>query len=137
MKWLRLLNLFLLLQSIRVFAGADPCHKSTEGTDFWFGFMEGRHTFQYEPSCDITLSSGYTCTYSIYIGKSTTPAYTGTVLPNTPMPVHLDWTQVEAIGSESVEEKAIHLVSDNPLNVYALNYSINAPEVAIIYPTES
>ena len=137
MRWPRILFLFLILQSVNAFAGADPCHKSTEGTDFWFGFMEGRHTFQYEPSCDITLSSGYTCTYSIYIGKSTTPAYTGTVVPDTPMPVHLEWSQVEAIGSESVEEKAIHLVSDNPLNVYALNYSINAPEVAMIYPTES
>lgn len=137
MRWSRFIFLFLILQTINVFAGGDPCHKSTEGTDFWFGFMEGRKTIQYAPSCDITLSSSYTCNYSIFIGKSTTASYTGTVLPDSPMPVHLEWTQVEAIGSESIEEKAIHLISDNPLNVYALNYSVNAPEVSMIYPTES
>ena len=32
---------------------------------------------------------------------------------------------------------AIHLVSDNPLNVYAFNWSPNSSDVAVIYPTES
>ena len=114
----------------------DACRKSTEGTDFWFGFMEGRN-YQVGHYNEITLSSTYNCTYKIYIGKSLTPSYSGSVSPNIPQKVTIDWTLVEATGSEAIQERAIHLVSDNPVNVYALNWSDSSSEVALIYPTKS
>ena len=120
-----------------MFAVADPCHKSTEGKDFWFGFMEGRNTAQYSPYTEVTLTSSYTCHFDLYIGKSSTPAFSGTVFPNIPLKVRPDWRAVQATGSEVIQEKAIHLVSDNPLNVYALNFAFNSSEVATVFPTES
>ena len=125
-----------MLCSITTFAGLDPCHKTTEGKDFWFGFMEGRNTPQYSPYTEVTLTSSHTCNYSIYIGKSSIPL-TGTVLPNIPMKVGLDWKKVQATGSETIQDRAIHLVSDSLVNVYALNFAFNSSEVATIYPTES
>jgi hypothetical protein len=56
---------------------------------------------------------------------------------DTPYSFKLDWNQVEAIGSENIEKKAIHLTSDNPMNVYALNYCPSSSDVALIYPTNT
>ncbi len=121
---------------ILVSGQVNPCHKSTEGKDFWFGFMEGRN-YQTGHYVEITVTSSYTCNYQIFIGKSTTPSFTGSVIPNTPVKILMDWKLVEATGSETKQEKAIHLVSDNPVNVYALNWSDSSSEVALIFPTTS
>ncbi len=131
-----ILILFLITVT-EAFGVSDPCHKSTEGKDFWFGFMEGRNTAQYSPYTEVTLTSSYTCNFNIYIGKATTPTFSGTVFPNIPLKVRPDWHAVEATGSEIIQERAIHLVSDNPLNVYALNFAFNSSEVATVFPTES
>ncbi len=125
-----------LFYTISVFGQAGSCQKSTEGKEFWFGFMEGRN-YQVGHYCEVTLSSSYSCNYKIYIGKSVTPSYTGSVLPNIPVKVLVDWKLVEATGSETVQSKAIHLVSDLPVNVYALNWSDSSSEVAMIFPKES
>ncbi len=115
----------------------DPCHKTTEGKDFWFGFMESRnyHSGHY---VEVTLTSPYSCNYVITIGNSGTIApIVGTVSPNLPTQVRIDWKLVEATGSETIQERAIHLTSDNPMNVYALNYDVNSADVALIFPTSA
>ncbi|HZK94090.1 MAG TPA: PKD domain-containing protein [Prolixibacteraceae bacterium] len=136
MKFVLLTFLFLFLRTILVSGQVNPCHKSTEGKNFWFGFMESRH-HQSGHKNEITLTSVYECNYKIFIGKSTTPYTVGILAANSPMQITIDWTLVEAIGSESIQEKAIHLVSDLPLNVYALNWSPNSADVALIFPAES
>jgi len=136
MKFVLLILTCLFLKVISVPAQVNPCHKSTEGKDFWFGFMEGRN-YQVGHFNEITITSTYTCKYDIFIGKSQIPYTSGTVLPNDPVRITIDWTMVEAIGSETIQEKAIHLISDNPLNVYAFNWSMNSSEVALIFPKES
>ena len=133
---LNLLTLFVLfLNAANLFGQGEACSKSTQGTDFWFGFMEGR-TYDNTHYNEITVTSNYNCNYQIFIGKSVIPI-TGSVLSNIPVKIRIDWRQVEAIGSENIQAKAIHLVSDNPLNVYALNFSTNSSEVALIFPTIS
>ena len=141
MRLIGLTVFFLFSSLILLFGQTDPCHKSTEGSDFWFGFMEGRN-YQAGHYTEITITSSYSCKYLIYIGKSTIPMklpvpLDGTVAPNIPVKVLIDWNLVEATGSESIQQKAIHLVSDQPVNVYALNWSPNSSEVALIYPTPS
>ncbi len=136
MKWYGLIILLFIFSSELFSAPVKSCHKSTEGKDFWFGFMEGRNADFYKPYVEVTLTSSYSCKYQISIGKSQ-PAITGSVNPNIPVKIRLNWNTVEAIGSEIIQERAIHLVSDNPLNVYALNYALNSSEVATVYPTES
>ena len=114
----------------------DPCHKTTEGTDFWFAFMESRN-YSSAHYVEITLTSPFTCQYKLTIGKSNTIVQSGTVLPDTPVQFKLDWKLVEALGSEAIQEKSVHLTSDNPMNVYALNYDKNSADVALIFPTDA
>ncbi len=113
------------------------CRKSTEGTNFWFGFMESRN---YNPNhfIEITVTSRETTTFKIFIGKEETPFNnTYTVTANNSMQVKIPWGMVEAMGSETVQNKGIHLISEKPVNVYALNWDQNSADVAVIYPVES
>ncbi len=139
------LILILIFLAFSKLSAQDPCVKSTEGKEFWFGFMENRnHQVPQFPFylpivhyTEITLVSIHQCKVDIYIGKSALPSYSETVYPNIPLPVRIPWQNVEAIGSETVQNKAIHLVSDNPLNLYALNWCENSADVAVIFPNES
>ena len=128
--------ILLLFSPVKADEIEDACRKSTEGKDFWFAFMESRnyHTAHY---VEVTLTSPFTCNYEFRIGKSDVVVKSGTLLPDQPQQIRLDWNLVEATGSESIQEKAIHLTSDNPMNVYALNYDNNSSDVALIFPTQA
>lgn len=115
----------------------DLCRKSTEGKDFWFGFMESRN---YNPNhyLEITVTAREATTFTITIGTSETPfGGTYTVNANNSRQVLIPWDLVEAIGSEEIQDKGIHLVAQKPVNLYALNWDQNSADVAVIYPVES
>lgn len=117
---------------------SDLCRKSTEGTDFWFGFMESRN-YNNQHFVEITVTARETTNFQIFIGKSQTlfNNTTYTVQANASVRVQIPWNMVEAMGSEQAEDKGIHLVSEKPVNVYALNWDRNSADVAVIYPVES
>jgi len=143
--WFILLLLLSLSGILDAQNTSNSCVKSTEGKDFWFGFMENRnyqvpqlpYYLQIVHYTEMTLISIYPCHVEIYIGLSAAPSYTQTLVPNIPTYIRIPWPNVEAMGSESIQNKAIHLVSDNPLNVYALNWCENSADVAVIYPKEA
>lgn len=134
----RLILIFVLFITGRIAAQSttNACVKSTEGTDFWFGFMESRH-HQIDHYLELTLTSTHACQFSIYFGNSTSPYTTGSLQPNVPYQWRPTWSIVEPIGSEVIEKKAIHIVSDNPMNVFALNWSPNSADAAVIFPVDA
>ena len=114
----------------------DPCHYSTEGTDFWFGLMQNRSNYP-DHYLEITVTSRVGANFKVTYGPGEIPIGSFAVPANQSIPVPIDYRLLESMGSESVENKGIHLVSDNPVNVYALNYRTQSADVAVIYPTES
>jgi len=114
----------------------DPCHYSTEGTDFWFGLMQNRNTGNTHYT-EVTVTSRVGANFTVTYGQGETPIGSYTVLANKSVIVPINYSLLEAQGSESIENKGIHLRSDNPVNVYALNYRTRSSDVAVIYPTES
>ncbi len=138
MNWYRLF--LIVVFTLTGFGGEgqipDPkCRRSTEGTEFWFGFMEGRNT--YEHYVEVTVSSREGATFSLYIGQSATPVYTNTIGPNKSDQIRLNYRDVEPTKSEQVLPLGLHLVSDKPVNVYTLNRDRNSSDVAVMYPLES
>ena len=131
-----ILFLLFILPAHLVGQSVSKCHKTTEGTDFWFAFMEGR-VHDESHYVEITLTSDVTCNFKVYLGGADKDYMSGMVEAEIPYSFKLDWDQVEAIGSENIEKKAIHLTSDNPMNVYALNYCPSSSDVALIYPTNT
>jgi hypothetical protein len=134
----KVLAIFFLFGLTSVGFAQDKCMKSTEGDDFWFGFMEGRWYNYPNHYIQITVTSIHYCKIDVFIGKSTTPSFSRSIKPNVPDTITITpYSLAEPIGSEIIQEKAIHLVSDSLLNLYALNWSKNSSEVALIYPTAS
>lgn len=132
-----LFSLIILLNFFSVTAGNsdDPCKYSTEGNDFWFGFMQNRSklTVHY---LEVTVTSREGADFTITYGTSETIIGNYTVGANSSTIIQIDYNILESIG-EGLENKGIHLVSTKPVNVYALNYRTQSSDVALIYPTES
>lgn len=114
----------------------DLCRKSTEGTDFWFGFMESRN-YHNKHFVDITVTARETTSFQVFTGNGETLFGEFSVQANQSERVPIPWELVEATGSEAIQDKGIHLVSKKPVNVYALNWDANSADVAVIYPTAS
>jgi PKD repeat protein len=115
----------------------EVCRKSTEGTDFWFGFMESRN-YQSDHYLEITVTAREATTFQIKIGPQEQPyGEVYSVEANRSKQVPIPWEMVEAIGSEEIEDKGIRLISEKPVNVYALNWNQNSADVAVIYPVGS
>lgn len=116
----------------------DPrCQKSTEGTEFWFGFMEGRNTNSHY--VEITVSSRVGANFQIFIGNSPAPYnnQSFTVPPNDALQLRIPYNLVEPVGSEKVLPLGLHLVASDPVNVYCLNRDRNSSDVAVMYPVQS
>lgn len=112
------------------------CHYSTEGTDFWFGFMENRKAGDTH-YLEITVASRLGANIKVTYGPGEMPLPPFSVPANGTNTLRIPYDLLEPTGSEVVEDKGIHLISDNPVSVYALNYRTKCSDVAVIYPTPS
>jgi PKD repeat protein len=98
--------------------------------------MQGRNSSN-NHYVEITVTSREGANFSIFVGKSKTAVFTGSVGANSTTAVSIPYSLVEPTISEQILEKGIHLVSDKPVNVYALNHDNNSSDVAVMYPVES
>jgi len=134
------------------------CQISTEGTEFWFGFIEGElytdSTYFFETgngygydgtrrakidhTLEITVTAREGTYFRITIGPDEVP-YEGSfyVAGNSSIDVEIPWELVEPQKSEVVKDMGIHLVSDKPVNVYSISRGGNNGEVSVIYPIEA
>ena len=132
--------LFVLFFALQLVANDDElCRKSTEGTDFWFGFLEGRWDRNNGQNhfVEITVTARETTTFNVTIGPDEDAFGTFTVNANNRVQITIPWDLVEPKGSENIEDKGIHLVSEKPVNVYALNHDQSSADVAVVYPVQS
>ncbi|NQU87958.1 MAG: IgGFc-binding protein, partial [Mariniphaga sp.] len=116
----------------------NECHKSTEGTDFWFGFMENRW-YSGNSYLEITVTAREATTFSIEIGPNKIFIDDYTIGDNESRQIRIPWdlNDLEATGSEIIQNRGIHLTAEKPVNVYALNYDRSSADIAVIYPVES
>jgi hypothetical protein len=88
-------------------------------------------------SLEITVSSRNGADFTVTYGPEETLIGNFTVAANSSQMVSLDYSILETSGSETIENKGIHLHSTDSVNVYALNFRTQSSDVAVIYPTES
>lgn len=114
----------------------ENCRQTTKGTDFWLGFMESRN-YNRVHELKIIVSATETTTFRITYGKSETlfnSVYR--IEADSTIEITLPWQMFEAIGSEKVQNKGVHLVSQKPVSVYAANWDTYSNDIAVIYPVE-
>ncbi len=105
---------------------------STKGTDFWFGFMENYNS----PTLRVYISSDVATTGTVTIpGQGFNQAFT--VAANGTAVVTVPNNQAHITTSQVIENKGIHVVSNDPVTVYALNYEAYSSDAAIVLPTNT
>ncbi len=98
--------------------------------------MESR-TYSSNHELELTVTCRESCSFAIYFGKNSIPFGTYSIVANNSLRVSIPWEDVEATGSEVIQDRAIRLIAEKPVNVYALNYDRNSADVAVIYPVSS
>ena len=127
------LQLFLLLVfSFSIFSN-PALGQSNEGKEFWFGFMEHRDVGSNTKVAMITSKFNTTGTISI---PSENWSQTFSVNANQVTIITLP-AAAENIGSESVDDLGIHLLSNQPVSVYIHQYHNFRSEATVVLPVSS
>ena len=112
---------------------------STEGRDFHFGFMQNWLQSQNNP----IILEVYISAVDSTMGRLEMPGVTGFapidffVAPNTTYKIELPSQTAMNTGSESIQNKAIHIETDNIVSVYAMNKRQYSADMTVILPTAS
>jgi hypothetical protein len=121
---------WVLTFSIEVFGQ----NVSTEGKDFWLGFMENHETSQID--LEIFISSTDTTEGIVempyYNWSETFYAYPGITAKIT-VPVNLAMNR----GSGTITNKGIHISADDNVSVYALNKRRLSSDATVVLPSIS
>ena len=132
-KKLVVVGLLLFLSTTRAFGQ----NVSTEGTDFWLGFMP--HMTLNNLELSIFISAKDTVNGSIFIPGN--PEQKFTISPNSTTEIVIspsDWADVVHSRENAVRSKGIHIVTDNRVSVYELNKrNVFSADATIVLPTVS
>ncbi len=112
---------------------------TTKGTDFWFAFMEnylgedtiGSDRMKVYITTDFQTATG---TISAPLGGW---SQNFVVPPNSTVEITIPTVIAMCTRSDTIENRGIHVVSDNPVSVYQLNYVQYTSDANINIPTIS
>ncbi len=129
------LTLFLLLG----FSESIAQGVSTEGKDFWFGFM---NNWLQDPNNPVILEV-YISADDTTSGVLTVPKNSSfspiefEVFPGITTRIPLSSDVLMAQGTNSIENKGIHIETEKDVSVYAMNKRQYSADVAVVLPTFS
>ncbi len=132
------LRLFLLASSF-IFLLPQPnlnAQITSAGKDFWFGFMSNIITDNRTYQLKVFISSEIGATGTISIpGKAWSQNF---VIPaNSSTVIDVPTNVGHVTSSEVIEAQAIHVVADNDVNVFELNYSPQTSDGGLILPVKA
>ncbi len=120
---------FMLCRSID---SGDPCDQSTEGTDFLLGFMEQITTAR---SLSMHMTSRFNVRGTIYVGN--------TFHSNFSVPASgsfgtgsLSLALFENLNSGLIQNKAVRVVTDTLISLFAWDYATASSDASLIFPTK-
>jgi len=116
-------------------AGAQTV--GTEGTDFWFSYLNNwlqRSGNPIQLELYITATDTASGTVEIPLAANFTPIGFE-VVPGVATRLTLPTSLAMAEGSETVENKGIHIVTDQKVSVYAMNKRQYSADVTVLLPT--
>ncbi len=132
-KYALLLFTAILFTAILTEAKSDQIN--TVGREFWLGFMENSESEQ-TAVLTVHISSNTNTTGYLEIPRQNYKR-NFSVQANTTISIAIPNSMAMATRSETAEPKAIHVVAQNLVTVYALNYAERTSDAAIILPVQS
>lgn len=133
MRILRIAALCLLACCIGTFLPAQSS-VSTRGTDFWMAFMKNNEANSSESLSLYISSSDFSSGVVEIPGQSWSQSFV--VTPGVTTSVDIPNNIAEMLSSGVVEEKGIHITTDQPVSVYALSFETNTSDATKILPIE-
>lgn len=130
---MKFFTLFIIVTAL-LFINIDNVHAqsfSTNGKDFWLGFMSNNNTAG--TSLDLYISSTTATSGTVSVPLAGWSNTFNTV-PGTVTIVNVPVTYM-ASGSENIESKGIHVVSNDSISLFAMNYKNASFDAALILPT--
>ena len=127
MKWIA-----TILLQLTIVCSSFAQDITNEGTDFWFGYTEvyDKTTAIYE----VTISSRTSASGTVLVqGAGFSQNFN--VLPGTSERIILPAATVNNEINGALALKAIHIVSDNPVVVFASTVHLHRTEVSVVLPT--
>ncbi|MEI6576763.1 MAG: PKD domain-containing protein [Bacteroidota bacterium] len=127
---------FFLLLCLKQAAGQGF---TTKGTDFWLGFMEnylGDDT-THSDRMKVYITTDYQAASGMVSLPLNAWSQNFNVPPNSTIEITIPTDLVMCSLSDSIENKGVHVTSDNPISVYQLNYVKYTSDANINIPTIS
>ncbi len=137
MKKLLLFLLFtlFLVSSFSVFA-QDPCIRTSEGREFWVGFLDHDGTTGIDTKLYVTSRVAATGTVSATAG--TVVVQNINVPANGSQQINLTPTSDYLVNAAQLpQNKGVFVSVSDPISLYALNRKLNSADVALIFPLEA
>jgi len=139
MKKYLLTMLMLFINYLLMTVHSNGQSFTTKGTDFWLGFMEnylgddtaGTDRMKVFITAD---NAGATGTLSVPLGGW---SQVFVVAPNSTVEYTIPTNLVMCTASDTIENKGVHVISDNPVSVYQLNFVNYTSDANINIPTMS
>lgn len=112
---------------------------STEGKDFWVGFMTNWNPSSNNPVIlELYISADDTVRGAVNMPRQ--PAFTPvdfTVYPNTTRRIMIPTSLAMAGGTNIIENKGLHITTDKNVSVYAMNKRQYSADMTVVLPTYS
>jgi gliding motility-associated-like protein len=131
-------SLFILFLGLALVHNIKAQEFTTEGRDFWLGFMENNDVAS---ASALTLFITSKTVANVRIeSQANGRVFEFVVTPGeTVRQVVNENTsnQAAAVGSGNIERKGVHVTSDQKISLYALNYRFGSADATVVIPTNS
>lgn len=107
---------------------------TTVGTDFWLGFMHNTGSSNEELRLFITSQTATSGSVSIPLLGWTTNF---SVAPNVTTTVIVPLAQGETVTNDVVDVRGVHVVTNDPVSLFAINFSLFSADASKILPATS
>ena len=125
-------HLLLILISVCTLTARNALAQTitTQGTEFWLGFM---NNFQPDPSekLQLFIASDIATTGTVAIPGATW-SQNFIVSPGVTTVVNIPNNLAEVLTSATIENKGVHVISESPISVFAINFSITTADASKI-----
>ncbi|AFM03058.1 hypothetical protein Fleli_0594 [Bernardetia litoralis DSM 6794] len=134
MKKLFLLLLFtsFFIHSFSLFAQIDPCVRTSEGNEFWVGFMD--HAGTGGVNTRLYVTSRVAATGTVNSGGGANFASNINVAANGSQLIELTPNDVIVDNAQTPQARGVFVTTTEDVSLYALNRKLNSADATLIFP---
>lgn len=129
-------QLFLLLFLVFVFSfslfAQDPCVRTSEGQEFWVGFMD--HAGNGGVTTRLYVTSRVAATGTVNSGGGLNFVSNINVAANASQIIELTPNDVIVDNPQTPQDRGVFVTTDEAVSLYALNRKLNSADATLIFP---